>query len=509
MAYSKAPMVDTYQTKQIPLMYEWENRKTSSFGDPPDPKQTVAQNIFFELIQNQSTGENYYNVIKRDGWEIAFPTPDLQPVLGLYYWSITGYTVVVTKNHIYQYNQSTGVLVTTAATLSFTSVNSQKYGVNFTEFLFEDGHVDLIISSGDVAGGLSTAGAWNPISDPDFPTSFFSYPVFLDGYLFFVDDKGNIINSDLNNPYSWTASNFIAVESYPDITQAIARVGNYIVALGTSSCEWFYDAANPTGTPLARVDGATQEIGYLQGLAATENAVYFVGRSSKGAASVYQIKGLKVTDMGSPPVRRWLGVTTVVRNRRGSILNMAGHRFYIINQVTDQTQAVQTYMLDLDNQMWSSLIFRQDAAGPYIFSSTTGFDNNLTNDYGATHTYFSEFGVNNVSVFRPELTQDNSIINFTCQFTTRPLDFGNYRLKFVSRLVFYTDQTPASSTMNISWSDDDMNTYTTPRTVNVANVYQPLYACGSFRKRSFKLTYTDQYPMRWRSVEVDYNQGQA
>jgi hypothetical protein len=111
--------------------------------------------------------------------------------------------------------------------------------------------------------------------------------------------------------------------------------------------------------------------------------------------------------------------------------------------------------------------------------------------------------------FSPTATNDNETINFTCIFKTQPMDFGNYRVKFMGRMLFYTDQTPSTSFMNVSWSDDDMSTYSTPRQVDLSRVYEPLYACGSFRKRSLQITYTDNFAMRWKSVEVDYDQGSA
>jgi hypothetical protein len=82
-------------------------------------------------------------------------------------------------------------------------------------------------------------------------------------------------------------------------------------------------------------------------------------------------------------------------------------------------------------------------------------------------------------------------------------------MKFTSRLLFGTDLTSSTSLLNISWSDDDLNTFTSSRTVDLSKTYVPLWACGSFRKRAFKFTYADNFPMRWRSVEIDYNQGQA
>jgi hypothetical protein len=511
MAYTKTPAQDTYQTKQIPLIYEWENRSTSVDG-ALDAKQTIAQNVYFDPVDNKTTGEGYYHVRKRDG-TVRFKTllGGGGGILGMYFWERTGEIIAVTPSDIYRINPESGVA---ASTVTADFADATVEGVGFTEFLFENGDVHLVISSNTTTGTMNAAGTWTKIVDPDVPVNRYSFPVFLDGYLFILGFDGNIYNSDLNDPLTWNASNFISVESYPDLTRAIARVGSYIVALGTSSTEWFYDAGNPTGTPLARVDGATQEIGFLQGLVASNNELYFVGRASKATPSVYRINGLKITEVGNATNRRWLTTSSDANGGKGYIFSMGGHRFYVVVQNRDTTSPIQTYMLDLDTNMWSSIKLRTSTEGPFVFGSATALRR-----YGgfaravSVMTYFSEYNSNIIWMFDPETGQDqqsdDSYVNYTCEFVTRPLDFSNYRLKFCGRLVFGTDQAPATSLMYASWSDDDMQTFSTPRAFDVSKPYTPLWACGAFRKRAFKLTYADTYSMRWRSVEIDYNQGQA
>jgi hypothetical protein len=509
MAFTKTPLQDTYQTKQIPLIYEWDNRATSVDGSV-DSKQTVAQNVFFEKVESKSTGESYYHTIKRDGIIEYFEQIN-DVILGLYYWEQGQKLVMVTPATIFTVT-SDG---TTSSTATTNFAGDTINGVGFTEYLYENGDRSLVICGSQNMGVLNAGGVYTQITDPDCPTNKIPFPVFLDGYLFCLSATGSIHNSALNDPFTWSASDFINAESYPDNNRALARVGNYIVALGSFSIEWFYDAGNPTGTPLARVDGATQQVGYIQGLINADNSAYFVGRSNLGAPSVYKIEGLKVTEMGTPTVRRWLN--TVSQNgvafTRGHIFNIGGHRFYVVVQNRDETNPTQTYMLDLDNGMWSSLVLRNDTEGPFIFASASGVLISSNSRWMNVVTFFSEYGSKIVWRFSPTAYQDQigngTSVNFTCQFTTRPLDFGNYRMKFTSRLLFGTDLTSSTSLLNISWSDDDLNTFTSSRTVDLSKTYVPLWACGSFRKRAFKFTYADNFPMRWRSVEIDYNQGQA
>lgn len=508
MAFTKTPVQSSFETKNIMLAYDWDNRKATDLTLAVDSKQTVAQNVVFEVVQNQTTGESYYHAIKRDGSEVVISLPSVgyvgETILGIHYWDATTRLVVVSTKHIGIWDSSTGGLISDTAYTGFTNTT---VGVNFVEFLYTAGTSTLIISDGFTFGELNAANVFTECVDPDRPSQFNNFPVFMDGYLFLSQDNGNIVNSDLNNPLSWSPSNFISADSYPDRLKGLARVGTYLVALGSQSCQWYYDAGNPTGTPLAIVQGATQQIGYIQGLVSGENEIYFVGKGAKGAASVYKIAGLKITDLGSPTARRWLNTTSVSNNNRGHIITMNGHRFFMVILNRDNSP-IQTYLMDLENNMWSSMTLGADTAGAFFFSSTQAFVQNITASYAQSTTWLSVYGARTVLGFRSDLYKDSNV-NYTVKFTTQPQDFGTYRIKFGARLLLACDQTASSSLCSVSWSDNDLTTFSTPRTVDLQYQYTQLYALGSFRKRSWQITYTDAFPMRWRSIELDYDQGSA
>lgn len=507
MAFTKTPMQDSAQTKQIPLMYKWDNRLATNLTLAVDPRQTVAQNVVFEAVKDNGADQPYYHAIKRDGSGIVFTVPPgygSEVILGIYYWEVNNRLVVVTTGHIAFVDPASGVITQDLVYAGFLNTVA---GVNFTEFLYENGTVTLIIADGQVFGELTQTPVFTPCVDPDRPATFNNYPVFLDGYLFLSQTNGNIMNSDLNAPLAWTASNVITAESYPDNLTGLARVGNYILALGKQSLEWFYDAANPTGTPLARVDGATQQIGFIQGLVAGENAVYFVGRAAKGVTSVYRVQGLKAEELGEPTVRRWLNTTSITADSRGHLVTLNGHRFYIAILARNNAP-IQTYLFDLETNIWSSMTLGSATVGTFFFSSTQVLNRDITNNFAQSMTYLSSFNAQTVIAFRSELYQDSNV-DFTVQFTTSPYDFGTMRTKFGARMLLATDQTPTSSFMNVSWSDDDQLTWSTPRPVDTANSYKQLYALGSFRSRSHRVTYTANFPMRWQSIELDYEQGNA
>lgn len=499
MAFTKTPAQDVYQTKQVPLMYDWENR------DVTNTKAAISTNVLYELVKNSDTGDGYYRVLKRDGSvDLIDTAADGGNVLGMFYWGTSNPTtstlVVVTQNKIKFYDSNFAVTINTAYAGWIADVAIVRYK-------YENGTEVLILSDGFTVGILSTAGVFTPITDPDFPTQTARTPVVLDGYLFVADKFGHIRNSALNDPLTWAAADSIDAEAYADKIEAIARVGTYIVSLGAQHTEWFYDAANPTGTPLAVVAGATQRIGYIHSLASDLNSLFFVGVGSNGSPSVFKLSDLKIQDIGNATIRRWLNNVTTSSDVFGSLITLNGHKCYVITDNRNAT-APQTYYCDLETMEWHKLLLGSSTNGAEFraYCQIFSFDPSPTN---RSITLFSTADRPSVvRAFKPLLYRD-SLVNFTASFVTRPIDFGNKRIKFMGRLVFDTDQTSSASSMSVSWSDDDYQTFSTPRTVALQNVYEPLYACGSFRKRAFQVTYTDNFPMRWNTLEADYVQGQA
>lgn len=121
-------------------------------------------------------------------------------------------------------------------------------------------------------------------------------------------------------------------------------------------------------------------------------------------------------------------------------------------------------------------------------------------------TYFNILGDANIYRFSDTAYQDNGV-NFEMKFRTSMENFGTNRIKFGTRILVDCDQTPTTSNVMISWTDNDYQTFSTPRAVDVSHAYKQLYALGRFRKRAYQVTYSDNFPMRMNGLEFDYVQG--
>lgn len=527
MAYTKTPTQETMQNKQIPLLYEWETRDPTRYAGGNDVVYDAdAVNVVYEPVIDRIGGDNYFEVMKRDGISSTGLT-FAGTILGTFCptFQISGYRpiVVVTTTNIYQiaYSSGPGWQIFNNQTIPILApISTQQIG--FTEFLFDSGVTKIYFYTQalyEMNLGSNTA---SQIVAAPTGVQVNPFPVFLDGYLFLSDNAGNIYNSQLNDPTVWPAANVATSESFPDGLSAIARVGSYLVALGSQSIEWFYDAGNATGTPLQVYTGATKRIGFWGGLVIRGETLIFTGVPYNGLPNVYQVNGLQIEAISNPNFSRrlnqlWYNSTHVV----GAILSFKGHDIYMIQCWTSNLPPyhgvpnINSMGLDLETKTVCRFTYQNyplvaESSGKFLANTATGA-NWLSSVFVGTYyldPINSGLETREVLFTNPTVYQDNGV-NFEVKFTTRNMDWGTRRMKFGSRLVVNADQTPATSYCYISWSDDDYQTFSTPRQVNLADKYTQLYALGSFRKRATRLTYSDNYPMRFRSLELDYDQGSA
>jgi hypothetical protein len=500
MAFTKAPMENTEKNTTLPLLWEWDDRS------PLLDKDTEAVNVVWDVVQDKIEGSGHIHAIKREGLQQFNTVAIGAGIDGLFYWAEPQIIVGAGSAGI-QFFSNNGVNTNTNALVAFDIGIAGHIG--FTNFLYDDGHSDLVITDGFNAVVVTTACAVTIISDADRPVFHRPYPVFLDGYLFLADDKSNIQNSVNNNPLSWVAGDFISAEAYPDKITALARHGAYIVAFGTSSMEFFYDAANPTGTPLAKYTASTPRIGYLGGLAPQGDSLYFIGTPVGSYPGICKLTGFKIEQIGTASSNRSTAYAArypfglLQSDFAGHIFNINGHTLYCW-----RSNNSKTYAVDTDTGMFTRLETHLSNSVGFNPVASCFVERPVNNgDAGFTVVSFSSFN-SNLFAFSPTIYRDDNV-NFTVTFVTRNLDFGTRRRKFGNRLVIACDQPATPSNISISWTDNDYQTYSTARTLDISNVYPAMYSLGMFMKRAWKITYSDNFPLRFQSMELDYQQGDA
>lgn len=187
------------------------------------------------------------------------------------------------------------------------------------------------------------------VTDADYPATTVPGLVYLDGTYYVMTAEGKIFGSAIDDPTSWSALNVIVAQSEPDGGIAIAKHVNYVVAFGAWSLEFFYNAGNPTGSPLLRVDSSLQLVGCASGTSVSSMAgtLFFIGVTKQRGRAVYVLSGTVAEPISSPYVDRILNADDMT-NVYAFCIRIDGHSYYV---VTLSTLGV-TLFYDITTKQW-------------------------------------------------------------------------------------------------------------------------------------------------------------
>lgn len=534
MAYTQTPQQSTYKTTRFPLMGSMNQRNYLGLKD-----QRYI-NCFPESIKNPIDSKVRIYIIKRPGLVIQ-QTVTPAVARGTFYWNNKIYSVW--GNQLYSGTTAIKTLNTSTGNCGFVSVTA-----DVVKLFFCDGTDGYIVTQADVvtqvnvvyptyiashayvlgdrvvptstntlfyevttAGTTGVEPVWpTAIGDTistgtvtftaqgfygGFPSPHVPTPVYMDGYVALPIANGDdIYNSGINMPDSWASSDFISAEMYPDITQGLVRQNNQMVAFGAGSIEYFFDAANASGSPFARNDGAAQHMGTpnMATVTAHEKNIYFVSQAEIGGRAVWEIDAFKPTKISLEWVDQLLDAEgTNISAAMSYMVRTNGHQFYVLNLTS------RTIVYDVEEKMWHE--WSSNSAGvDALFMCNYGAD-------GPGHAYLQHATNGNIYKFDSSVYQDNGVAILMTAITSL-IDLDNNNRKTCSIFTLICDHTDVSSLVNISYSDDDYKTWSTPRTMDL--IQRPFGTrWGKFRRRAWKVQYTDNLPFRAESYEIETNMG--
>lgn len=488
MAFSKTPTQDTYDTKRFPLVGMPQQRSGTASS-----KDQRFLNCFTEQILSRVTEAKKYYLKKRDGLK-RVNSPAAGVARGCIYEDTTNQMYFVVGTTLYAYN---GVSLTSIQTGIADSPNAVGFTIHLTT------SVSVILLTGSTGWVINpVANTATQITDADFPTPHLPFPVSMDGYLFVAKAAtADVYNSDLDNALAWTPGNFITAEMYPDNIVCLTKNNNYVVVVGSGSVEFFYDLGNATGSPLQRNESAVQQFGTPAPLTVvqTEKEVMMVGTTQNGGRSVWVIDGFKPEEVSTEAVINSL-------NDEGDQLSLAnaycirssGHKFYVLRLASSG----RTWVYDFESKLWSEWSSTDGSGNQVVFvgkfacDSNKGFPYMLGNESNAA-----------IYLLDDQTYQDDGR-SIKTQVTTLKLDFDNMNRKDMSRASVYGDwPLSGDSSLTLEWTDDDYRTWSNPRTIQLSTYLPVTRRLGKFRRRAFRLTHTDNTPMRLEGMEVNINNG--
>ena len=439
-------------------------------------------NCFTETVVNPYTGQRTLYCIKRPGWA-ALNTPSTGNIgTAILVWTGQGAGTAVisafggTNSTLYSGTSSLGAITGKATKITETFVSTT---------------ATLVVSSGDSTAWYydTGVGVMTKITDVDFPgnaaltlAGSFAH---RDGYAFIMDTAGTIWNSDLNSVTAWTATSSIAANSYPDKGIGVIRQRDKLMAFGTESVQFFYNAGNPTGSPLSRIESMTLRVGCVSADAVTqaEDAVYWCGSSPQGGLSIYQYAaGLK--PVSTPEI------DSILILAGASNISLTSVKFYGRNFVIVNASSV-TFVYCVEENAW------HEWNGPVkLWYKCAGVSS------GSTQVVYA---ISNVSTSGKVFTinpssmvyQDNGTA-YTARIQTSKVGEGNKRT-FWNEVELLGDQ-QSGSTATISYSSDDYQSYVQLGTVDLSLNRPRLQRCGADYRRSWVITHSANTPMRLEAI---------
>ena len=316
---------------------------------------------------------------------------------------------------------------------------------------------------------------------------------YFDTYVFVMTEDGKIWNSEPNDPTKWDALNYITAEAEPDKGVALAKHFNYLLAFGQWSTEFFYDAAQPIGSPLLPNPTFRIEFGCANGNSVVEmqQTVVWVAVGRNTGRTVLMLDGTRPVQISDVSVERILNQSSL-QNVRSYSLKISGHYFYVLNLLDDDL----TLVCDIKSKQWSiwtSFVNNQETILDGVFY--TSYNNEayaLDNDNGVLY---------NIS----EHTYTDQVGPIQFRIRTPLIDANSTKRKFIGRLEIVGDKIGA--TLRIRHTDDDYQNWSQYRNVNLNAARSVLYQNGSFRRRAYEYFCTDNQPIRLQACEVDLDPG--
>lgn len=497
MAYTNQPSVSTYKT--VPLPFNGVELFRS--GDLTNTRDLQIVNAYYDRVTQENTkrtvalkkrpglGTTSYSLTKNASTDVVRGNYYDVEQNGMY-WAVNNHLYIVKPDV-----SATPILVTT--------LNTSTGYVGFCSFLKSTGTRFTIISDGtDLWIHDYVANTCTRVTDADLPTPHQPYPVYIDGYVLLIkSNTSDMYNCDVDDPTSWTATDFISAELNSDLSIRPIKAKNYVCMLGYRSIEYFYDGANPTDSPLSRNDSPYRAIGLVTGVCPIGDSTFFVGQDTNQNISVYMLNSFKVEKVSNSVVDSTLQTFSSASNAKAQVnlnqdgfcLSVDGHTFYAL--VTPQT----TWVYDIEEKFWFE--FKDSNNTPLkIEAAWSMYDGSQ---------YLAIAGQANISVMSPSLYQDFGI-NFTMRYTTDNYSADTMNWKTCYRVMLVTDQYNyvGTSYLMVSFSDNDWaDTGSTPRGINLFTESSFLKQWGRFRNRSWRFEYTDNYPLRMTAALLDINVG--
>lgn len=461
---------------------------------------------------------------------------------------------------------TTGVnTLETGNTVVISGANETEYNGTFTITVTVPGSVFTYTVTGTPAtpatGTITAYGGWTTV--PGI--------VYLDDYIFVGRTDGEIQNSDRAAFTAWDPLSFFTPDKEPSLLVRIAKSLNFLVAFKTWDTQFYYNADQPSpGSPMLEQESAYLKLGCASAYSVVEfdGGIVFMSQRDQNQRSreIHILNGLTPQKLSTPEVERLLNADDLA-TVYSLYLSTAGHQFYVLTLVTIGI----TLVYDFANKAWAqwSSLSAQSAqsvisltldgatatasvedhgfsdgdpvtiAGAneteyngtfnirYIDDNTFTYQVVGTPDSPATGTitatgydesYLDAVAyatVENIDVTLSEASgiiyaldrdiYEDTDVPIDVRLRTALFDYGSDNETIVTYCRPVGDR--VAGRLLVRYTDDDYNTYSRYRSVNLDVPRPQLSGLGSTKRRAYDVRYTADTELRLEALEIQATKG--
>lgn len=331
--------------------------------------------------------------------------------------------------------------------------------------------------------------------DTDFPLITVKGIVYLNGATYVMNRNGEIWGSVVNSvdqPGDWSALNFIAAQIEPDDGVALAKQLVYVVAFGQWSTEVFFDAGNPTGSPLGNVQGSKISYGCANADSVREidDRLFWISSTRSAGTQVSMMDQLNHQVISTKFVDRLIqssNLTSIISSQ----LKIDGHSFYLLT-LKDKNLTLAYDLVENEWHQWT------DTNGNYFPIS----DYTYTSD----HQHIFQHESNGKLYYASPNYHTDDGDKIIRDIYTPSFDANTRRRKTMGIMEFIGDQEPGSI-LYVRRSDDDYKTWSNFRSVDLNKKKPMLTNDGTFAKRAYHFRHWADCQFRMQAVDVQYDLG--
>jgi len=349
---------------------------------------------------------------------------------------------------------------------------------------------------------LSGSGTMTEVADVDVPADLARGCVVLNNKVYYgTKANARIYNTASGDITSQDALDFISVERQEAELQMIESHHDHIVAFTDRSIEFFYDNANPNGSPLRRRQDLFYTVGCVTEVTRVGDTIYFIGKSEGGDYGLYKLEDFRLEKISDE--RSNYKIEAMVKGAGIMYVNglvIADRHMICIIQVNDRstTNDAATPDPEIKDTVWFDVkygaLYSWDSASaalqPDIVATTSS---NMAMTFQGTPIYFKGLLSELVQDDTNETQTSTTAQAITWLIRMPSLTMGTRKRKFWKEVDIdgshQQNLGDAAIDIDFYWSDDfyETNTIANKRTIDFKDFRFIEKGLGSSRQRAFYL----------------------